>query len=103
MIKRAEHFSHPFTEDHSSFPLLTSCMPCVLSCEITDMSFGAAQLYVHPADPEFLGFPSGSIFNGAVVRNLLPPGQYYYSYELVEGTRSLIAAALEGRPMNPCT
>lgn len=54
------------------------------------------QLYVHPADPEFLGFHEGSIFYDAMVRNLLPAGSYYYSYELVEGVRSLLAAALEG-------
>ena len=56
------------------------------------------QLYVHPSDPEFLGFHEGSIFSDATVRNLLPAGNYYYSYELVEGVRSLLAAALDGRP-----
>ena len=59
------------------------------------------QMYVHPSDPEFLGFHEGSIFSDATVRNLLPAGQYYYSYELVEGVRSLLAAALEG--LFPCS
>ena len=60
------------------------------------ISSAGMQLYVHPSDPEFMGFHEGSIFADATVRNLLPAGQYYYSYELVEGVRSLLAAALEG-------
>ena len=59
------------------------------------------QLYVHPSDPEFLGFHEGSIFSDATVRNLLPAGNYYFSYELVEGVRSLLAAALDGMAPSP--
>ena len=56
----------------------------------------ALQVYTHPADPDFLGFQPGSVFQGSTVNNLLPPGQYYYRYELVEGVRSMLSAALEG-------
>ena len=38
----------------------------------------------------------GSVFQGSTVNNLLPPGDYYYRYELVEGVRSMLSAALEG-------
>ena len=54
------------------------------------------QVYTHTADPEFLGFQPGSVFQNSVVKNLLPPGVYYYQYELVEGVRSMLSAALEG-------
>ena len=56
----------------------------------------ALQVYSHPADPDFLGFQPGSVFQGSTVNNLLPPGDYYYRYELVEGVRSMLSAALEG-------
>ena len=56
----------------------------------------ALQVYTHPADPDFLGFQPGSVFQGSTVNNLLPPGEYYYRYELVEGVRSMLSAALEG-------
>ena len=57
----------------------------------------ALQVYTHPADPDFLGFQPGSVFQGSTVNNLLPPGEYYYRYELVEGVRSMLSAALEGK------
>ena len=53
-------------------------------------------MYTHTADPDFLGFQPGSVFQGSTVKNLLPPGEYYYQYELVEGVRSMLSAALEG-------
>ena len=56
----------------------------------------ALQVYTHPADPDFLGFQPGSVFQGSTVNNLLPPGEYYYRYELVEGVRSMLSAALQG-------
>ena len=53
-------------------------------------------MYSHPADPDFLGFQPGSVFQGSTVNKLLPPGDFYYRYELVEGVRSMLSAALEG-------
>ena len=60
------------------------------------------QVYVHPSDPEFLGYRKASIFSGATVKNLLPPGSYYASYYLVEAVRSLLAAALQGLTPPTC-
>ena len=48
------------------------------------------------SDPEFPGFPPKSIFHNAAVQNSLPAGDFYYRFELVEGVKSLIGAALQG-------
>ncbi len=86
--------SHRDFQSLSPFDLCVSLSTVKLNC-LWLFSAGV-QLYVHPSDPEFLGFHEGSIFSDSTVRNLLPAGNYYFSYELVEGVRSLLAAALDG-------
>jgi hypothetical protein len=54
-----------------------------------------AQLYAHPTDPDFMGYAPGSVFHGAEVTNRVP-STGYYSYDLIEATRSMLAAALQG-------
>ena len=53
------------------------------------------QLYVHPTDPEFPGYRAGSVFHGAEVPNRVP-STAYYSYDLIEATRSMLSSALGG-------
>ncbi len=53
------------------------------------------QLYAHPTDPEFPGFRVGSVFHETKVPNRVPTTAYV-SYDLVEATRSMMAAALQG-------
>ena len=52
-------------------------------------------MYTNPTDPSFKGFRPGSLFYGTEVGNRLPSSAYA-SYDLVEGARSLLAAALKG-------
>ena len=58
------------------------------------------QVYTHTADPDFLGFQPGSVFQGSTGKNLLPLGEYYYRYELVECVKSMLSAALEGEAVS---
>ncbi|BDA43891.1 probable glycosyltransferase BC10 [Coccomyxa sp. Obi] len=53
-------------------------------------------LYVHPTDPEFPGYRAGSVFHGAEVTNRVP-STAYYSYDLIEATRSMMSSALQDR------
>lgn len=53
------------------------------------------QVYVHPTDPEFAGYRVGSVFHGAEIANRVH-STAYLSYDLVEATRSMLAAALQG-------